>query len=135
MTMDAEAVVLFHSPMTAAEIEAIRCRAGVDDMKEIDDADLHCWVSESGQLEYVPNARSGAFLGEPCLQERLWHVHLGGRYWTAQLARYGGNPSAYRRSMATLLAVPSVEAVWYGTSILRDGMMLTERVDLEAFPA
>ncbi|MEJ6003756.1 hypothetical protein [Paucibacter soli] len=134
MSLEAEAVVLFTVPMTPTDVELIRAHAGVDEMQEVDDADLHCWVSESRQLEYREQARSSPLLGEPSLQGRLWRVSLGGRYWAKGLEAYGGNPEQYRRSLAALLAEPCVAGVWYGTSMLSDdGPTLSEHVDLRIF--
>lgn len=135
MSMDAEAVVLFKKPVPPARAEAVRTRAGIDEIREVDNADLHCWVSDAHQLEYRESARSSALIGEQSLQGRLWHAWLGGRYWTEQLKDYVGNPTKYRRSISAMLAEPDVEAVWYGTSLLQDGSTSVQRVDLATFPA
>ncbi|MDL5034314.1 hypothetical protein QRD43_20600 [Pelomonas sp. APW6] len=134
MSFEAEAVVLFAVPMRQTVVESIRARAGVDEMWEVDDADLHCWVSESRQLEYCDQARSGPLLGEASLQGRLWRVSLGGRYWAKGFESYGGMPEKYRRSLTILLAEPCVVGVWYGTAMLSDdGPALSEHVDLRIF--
>jgi hypothetical protein len=66
MTVNAEIAVLFTAP--PGEVIAL----GVMGFSMIEDANLHCWVSPTGQLEYRSDARASPLLGEPSLEGRLW---------------------------------------------------------------
>jgi len=121
--MDAELVVLFRHSIGNDQAAIVRELAGLDSLTEIDDADLHAWVSPAGELDFLVPGRHGPLWGEPILQGRLWHAYLPGRYWTDRLRDYGGNPIAYARSVDALRVqtVAAVGNVWYGTHLREDG--------------
>ena len=122
MSMTAELVVLFANAIDEVQAAAVKALAGLDQLTEIQDADLHAWVSPTGELDFSASGRSGPLIGEPRLQGRLWHAYLGSRYWTNTLRDYGGNPGVCRHSIETLRAqsVSAVAYLWYGTGLLED---------------
>jgi hypothetical protein len=133
MSIDAEVVMLFRAPVTLVQAVKITLRAGIDTPVEVENADLKCWISSSGQLDYVEPERSGPLLGEQPLQGRLWHAYLGGRFWTKSTPNYGADPKRYGKAIAVLLDDSDIENVWYGTGLLRDGSALHEPVELAVF--
>lgn len=134
MSMSAEVFVLFREPVTEARALVVRECAGMNSLEEVWDADLHCWISDSGQLEYLDKARSGPLLGERSLEGRLWHGYLGGRYWSKSMPDYGGDPAHCRRVISALLDQQEIEGIWYGTSLL-GGSSLLDPVALPDFTA
>lgn len=135
MSMSAELMVLFAYAIDETQAAAVQSLAGLDELTEVGDADLHAWVSSTGELDFATSARSGPLIGEPRLQGRLWHAYVGGRYWTDALRDYGGNANVCRRSIETLRAqsVASVVHIWYGTRLLEDDSKGLAPVDANIF--
>lgn len=114
MTVDAEVALLFSSSPNVIPIPS------VIDLSMAEDADLHYWISPTGQLEYCSAARASPLLGEPSLEGHLWLGSLG-RHWTPDDPEYGGNPRAYAEALRTLLHMSGVEYVWYGVLTVGGG--------------
>lgn len=114
MSISAEVVVLFREPQTAGS--PLTTGLGLSLMK---DADLYCWVSPTGELEYQPNPRIAPLIGEATLDGRLWSRTLG-RYWSRQNPTYGGDPESYAKAIAELAKLEGVQFLWYG-AMLGDG--------------
>lgn len=112
MTISAEIAVLFTAPLSEVVVPPIM-GFPIMDFSMVEDADLHCWVSPTGQLEYRPDARTTPLMGEPSLDGRLWIGTLG-RHWTLALPEYGGDPSLYAATLRAVANMPGVVHVWYG---------------------
>jgi len=107
MTVNAEIAVLFTAPPGEVAVP------GVMDFSAVEDADLHCWVSDTGQFEYCSDSRSVPLLGEASLEGRLWIGTLG-RYWTPDAPEYGGHAAIYAQTLRSLARTPGVANIWYG---------------------
>lgn len=107
MSIDAEVAVLFLAPPGEVVVP------GVMDFAMIEDADLHCWISPTGLLDYRPDARPSPLLGEASLEGRLWVGSLG-RYWSPECSEYGGDRINYASALRSLTKLSGVENVWYG---------------------
>lgn len=112
MSVDAEIAVLFTTPRTEVVLPPV-VDGSIMGLSMVEDADLHCWVSPAGQLEYRADARSSALPGEPSLVGRLWIGTLG-RHWTPERPEYGGHPIIYAAALRVIASMSGVEHVWYG---------------------
>lgn len=112
MGVDAEIAVLFTAPRTDVVVPPV-ADSSIISFSVIDDADLHCWVSPTGQLEYQTDARSSALPGERSLEGLLWIGTLG-RHWTPERPEYGGNPIIYAATLRAIASMAGVAHVWYG---------------------
>lgn len=112
MSVDAEIAVLFTAPRTEIVLPPVVDRSAMD-LSMVEDADLHCWVSPTGQLEYRSDARSSQLPSETSLEGRLWIGTLG-RHWTPEHPEYGGRPTIYASTLRAFASMPGVAQVWYG---------------------
>jgi hypothetical protein len=112
MSVAAEIAVLFTAPRSEVDLPP-EADGSIMGFSMIEDADLHCWVSPTGQLEYRADARSCALPGEPSLEGRLWIGTLG-RHWTPERPEYGGQPIIYAAMLRVVASMPGVAHVWYG---------------------
>lgn len=112
MAIYAEVAVLFTAPRNEIGLPFSEEHSAFD-LARIEEADLHCWVSSTGQFEYRSYARLSPLVGEPSLEGRLWIGTLG-RHWTPELSGYGGHPTKYAEALRSLAAIPGVMHVWYG---------------------
>lgn len=108
MSISAEIIVLFRKPQAADSPSAKGLGLSV-----IEDADLHCWVSPAGELEYQPEPRIAPLIGEVNLDGRLWSRTLG-RFWSPDKRDYGGNPDSYAEALAELTKLECIQFLWYG---------------------
>ncbi|WP_219118459.1 hypothetical protein [Janthinobacterium sp. UMAB-56] len=112
MSVDAEIAVLFKTPRKEVVLSTV-VDGSIMGLSMVEDADLHCWVSPTGQLEYRADARSSPLLGETSLEGRLWIGRLG-RYWTPDRPNDGGQPVIYAATLRAFASLPGVAYVWYG---------------------
>ena len=112
MSISAEIAVLFTAPRSEVVVPPVM-GFPIMDFLMVEDADLHCWVSPTGQFEYRTDPRNNPLMGEPSLEERLWIGTLG-HHWAPAFSEYGGHPSLYAATLRVIRNLPGVEHVWYG---------------------
>jgi hypothetical protein len=112
MSMSAEIAVLYAGPCSEQIVPPVM-GFPIMNFSAVEDADLHCWISQTGQLEYRTDPRNNPLMGEPSLEGRLWIGTLG-RHWTPKLSEYGGHPGLYAATLRAVANMPGVVHVWYG---------------------
>lgn len=117
MSVAAEMVVLFKERPTLRRTSEIASMVETPEFIDIWNADLNCWISPAGELEFLARPRSGKLMGERSLDGRMYQGDLG-RYWDREsYIDYGGDPIKYSTVLSNLMNQPDIEYVWYGRNM------------------
>jgi hypothetical protein len=112
MSISAEIAVLYTAPRSEVIVPPLM-GFPIMDFSAVEDADLHCWVSPTCQLEYRTDPRNNPLMGKPSLE-----CVCGSELWGAtEHLRYPNTaapPGLYAATLRAVANMPGVVHAWYG---------------------